>query len=110
MPHWDWMTAAGPPGCRVSALAPDETTEVSPIVLLSLEQDVTFYCPCKTLVSTRDRQSAQFVFDLWSYADVSKHAEGILNRLRDGSMPCDGTWPEDRINLFARWIADGKHE
>ena len=84
MPHWDWMTAAGPPGCRVSALAPDETIEVSPIVLLSLEQDVTFYRPCKTLVSTRDRQSAQFVFDLWSYADVSKHAEGILNRLRDG--------------------------
>jgi len=110
MPHWDWMTAAGPPGCRVAALAPDESTEESHFVLPSPEQDVTFTAHVKPLFRRRDRQSMQFVFDLWSYADVSKHAEGILNRLRDGSMPCDGTWPEERINLFARWIADGKHE
>ena len=24
MPHWEWNTAAGPPGSRISALAPDE--------------------------------------------------------------------------------------
>jgi truncated hemoglobin YjbI/CDGSH-type Zn-finger protein len=110
MPHWGWMTAAGPPGSRISALAPDETIEKPSIVLPSPEQDVTFTAHVKPLFRRRDRQSMQFVFDLWSYADVSKHAEGILSRLRDGSMPCDGAWPEERINLFARWIADGKHE
>ena len=23
MPHWDWQTAAGPPGSRISALVPE---------------------------------------------------------------------------------------
>lgn len=30
MPHWDWHTAAGPPGSRVSALAPQATEEDPP--------------------------------------------------------------------------------
>src|SRR6202012_1000922 len=25
MPHWNWQTAAGPPGSRISALAPENT-------------------------------------------------------------------------------------
>jgi len=28
--------------------------------------------------------------------------------LREGTMPCDGGWPDDRIDLFRRWIATGK--
>ena len=51
-----------------------------------------------------------FAFDLWSYADVSEHAEAILERLQNGSMPCDGAWPGDRIAVFQRWIEDGKPE
>jgi hypothetical protein len=39
-------------------------------------------------------------FDLWSVDDVRTHAAGILERLRNGSMPCDGAWPEDRIAVF----------
>jgi hypothetical protein len=50
----------------------------------------------------------QFAFDLWSYADVAQHAEAILERLRNGSMPCDGAWPEERVAVFARWITSGK--
>jgi len=52
----------------------------------------------------------QFAFDLWAYAGVSAHAEAILARLRDGSMPCDGAWPRERIDVFARWIDGGKRE
>jgi hypothetical protein len=47
-------------------------------------------------------------FDLWDHGDVSDNADAILERLRDGSMPCDGAWPEDRVDLFARWVEEGK--
>jgi hypothetical protein len=41
---------------------------------------------------------------------VSRHAEAILARLREGTMPCDGAWPSERIDVFARWVAAGKPE
>jgi len=48
-----------------------------------------------------------FVFDLWSYDDVRDHADAILARLRNGSMPCDGAWPAERIDVFQRWVDEG---
>jgi hypothetical protein len=55
----------------------------------------------------RDRRSMTFAFDLWDYQDVADHAAEILGRLRDGSMPCDGAWPDERIDLFQRWVDGG---
>ncbi len=55
-----------------------------------------------------DRDSMNYIFDLWNYNDVSAHAEVILERLSDGSMPCDEEWPEEQIALFRRWIEAGK--
>jgi hypothetical protein len=49
-----------------------------------------------------------FAFDLWSHDDVSQNADAILDRLEQGSMPCDGAWPTERVETFARWIAAGK--
>jgi hypothetical protein len=46
--------------------------------------------------------------DLGSYKDVRARADDILSRLRDGSMPCDGQWPQKSIDKFSQWIADGK--
>lgn len=54
-----------------------------------------------------DREEMDYVFDLWSYDDVRAHAENILDRLADGTMPCDGEWPEEQIGLFRRWIDAG---
>lgn len=34
-------------------------------------------------------------------------AARIPNRLRDGTMPCDGAWPGGRIEIFARWLDAG---
>ena len=48
-----------------------------------------------------------FALDLWSQADVQAHAAGILARLRDGSMPCDGAWPQEKIEVFRRWTESG---
>jgi len=56
----------------------------------------------------RDRESMQSHFDLWSHDDVSEHAESIVGRLRNGSMPCDGAWPRAQIDLFQRWVESGK--
>jgi hypothetical protein len=49
-----------------------------------------------------------FAFDLWSYDDVSSRAAGIMQRLDDGSMPCDGAWPAAQIQVFRRWTKTGK--
>src|SRR5262249_51951329 len=58
----------------------------------------------KALFRERDRQAMQSRFDLWSYDDVSRHADVILTRLQEGTMPCDGAWPPAQIDLFQRWV------
>ena len=54
-----------------------------------------------------DRDSMNFAFDLWDYQDVRTNAEDILERLTDGTMPCDGEWPEEQVALFRRWVEAG---
>jgi hypothetical protein len=49
----------------------------------------------------------RFAFDLWSHDDVSQQADAVLARLRAGTMPCDGAWPPERLEVFERWIAAG---
>ena len=69
---------------------------------------MSFETDIKPLFRERDRGSMQSAFDLWSYNDVNTHADAILAVLRAGTMPCDGAWPEADVELFERWIADGK--
>jgi hypothetical protein len=68
---------------------------------------VTFTKDIKPLFRESDRKAMKGVFDLWSYDDVRAHADAIGSHLRDGSMPCDGRWPAERVALFDRWVADG---
>jgi hypothetical protein len=70
---------------------------------VSFDQDI------KPLFRERDRDSMIRVsnFDLWSYEDVRDNAQPILDRLRSGSMPCDGAWPEAQVDLFERWTDEG---
>jgi hypothetical protein len=46
-------------------------------------------------------------FDLWKRDDVATNSQAILERLTDGSMPCDSPWPADRIDVFRQWIDAG---
>jgi hypothetical protein len=69
---------------------------------ISFERDI------KPLFREGDRESMISHFDLWSYDDVVRTSDRILARLRDGSMPCDGAWPDDRIARFEDWVAAGK--
>jgi truncated hemoglobin YjbI len=107
MPHWNWG-AAGPPGARVSAAAsPDEEADET-VVLPGADETVSFAKHIKPLFRQRDRQSMKFAFDLWSYDDVGSRADDVLARLRDGSMPCDGAWSAEKVQVFQRWIESGK--
>jgi hypothetical protein len=69
---------------------------------------LTFDAHIKPLFRERDRRSMLFAFDLWSYEDVSRHSVAILARLRSGTMPCDGAWPQERIEALQRWVDAGK--
>jgi hypothetical protein len=55
----------------------------------------------------KDHDSMLKHIDLWSYSDVQAHRGAILERLRDGTMPCDGPWPQERVADFQRWIYSG---
>jgi truncated hemoglobin YjbI len=106
MPHWDWHTAAGAPGSRASALGPSADDD-PPMVLPGPDEPVTFEHHINSLFRRHDRQSMTFAFDLWDYQDVKDHGEEILHRLVDGSMPCDGAWPSERVEAFRRWVESG---
>ena len=67
-----------------------------------------FETDIKPLFREGDRRSMEFAFDLWLYDDVAQNADAILGRLRNGSMPCDGAWPDEQVTSFERWIETGK--
>ena len=74
------------------------------------DEPVSFVEHIKPLFRERDRQSMTFAFDLWDVDDVRSNAEAILDRLQEGTMPCDGGWSSDQVELFGRWIAGGKRD
>jgi len=67
----------------------------------SFENDI------QSLFRDKDRARMEWAFDLWNYQDVKNNAPGILERLEDGDMPCDGAWEDDQIGLFRRWMDGG---
>jgi CDGSH-type Zn-finger protein/truncated hemoglobin YjbI len=107
VPRWWWVCNATP-AARPSSLPTAEPDEAPAVETPAPGQVVGFDKHVRGLFRPRDRGSMRFAFDLWSHEDVSTHAEAILGRLRDGSMPCDGAWPADRLDVFDRWIRDGR--
>jgi len=101
VPRWDWP--AGPPVTQAEAPG----AEPPPPLLPGPDAAVSFEAHIKPLFRERDRQSMSFAFDLWSADDVRTHAQEILRRVQDGSMPCDGAWPGERIEVFSRWTSTG---
>jgi len=68
---------------------------------LSFERDI------RPLFREKDRDSMLKAFDLWSHDDVVTHQDPIAAQLAQGTMPCDGAWPSERLAEFQRWIAEG---
>lgn len=71
------------------------------------QADVSFERDLKPLFRDNDVRAMSYAFDLHSYEDVREHADGILERLERGDMPCDAPWSEERITLFRRWRDEG---
>jgi hypothetical protein len=69
--------------------------------------EMSFAADVKPLFREDDRSSMDFAFDLWSYDDVKTNAELILERVADGTMPCDEAWSEDKVQVFRSWIDEG---
>jgi hypothetical protein len=69
--------------------------------LASFEQDI------RPLFREFDRTEMEWAFDLWSHEDVKDNAEGILERLEAGDMPCDGSWSDEEIEKFRTWMREG---
>ena len=104
VPKWWWVCNATP-GSRPSAMAVDEPVAAGAASTLpGADQVVRFDDHIRPLFRPMDRNSMLFVFDLWKEADVASHRQPILARLRAGTMPCDGAWPDEKIALFERWV------
>jgi hypothetical protein len=69
---------------------------------------ISFEEHIKPLFRELDRESMEFAFDLWSHDEVAGNSDGILERLRQGTMPCDEPWPDEQIRLFQSWVDAGK--
>jgi hypothetical protein len=74
-----------------------------------------FQADIRPLFTERDIQGMIKGFNLASYDDVKTHAAAIYDRIRGiggALMPPlpprgEGPWPQSRIELFAKWMADG---
>ncbi len=99
VPRWWWVCDAYP-WSRVHATA-DPVAEELPPELPGPDEPVSYAAHIQPMFRQRDRDSMSFAFDLWSHDDVSSHAEVILERLRAGTMPCDGAWPPDRSRFWS---------
>jgi truncated hemoglobin YjbI len=109
VPRWSWVNDATP-GSRVSALAAETEPEPEPEPLGVPDSDdgVSFEQHVKPLFREGDRRSMRFAFDLWSHEDVVEHADAILHRLEEGTMPCDGAWPAEKVDVFRQWVESGQ--
>jgi hypothetical protein len=81
----------------------------------AMTKTTSFETDIRPLFTERDIRGMSNAFDLGSYDEVKKHATAIYDRIRGiggAVMPPrppkgEGPWPQSRIELFAKWIADG---
>jgi CDGSH-type Zn-finger protein/truncated hemoglobin YjbI/ferredoxin len=105
VPRWWWVCDAYP-WSRAHATA-EPAPEPGPVELPDPDLPLSYEAHIRPLFRDRDRDSMRFAFDLWSHTDVTTHAEAILERLKAGTMPCDGAWPPGQVEVFERWTAAG---
>lgn len=77
------------------------------LIMKVLNNQPSFETDIKPLFRDLDQHSMHWKFDLWSYDDVKRHAEVILQRLTAGRMPCDGAWPPEKLAVLRQWIEGG---
>jgi hypothetical protein len=68
---------------------------------LSFEKDI------RPMFREKDRQRMEWAFDLWRFEDVRDNAPAIVERIEDGSMPCDEPWSPEKMEQFRAWMQSG---
>jgi hypothetical protein len=82
-------------------------TETEQAGLLPGTDQVSFARDIRPLFREMDIAEMTFIMDLTSVEDVREYAEAIHERVANATMPCDGAWEPDRVDLFRRWIDEG---
>lgn len=59
------------------------------------------------LFRDRDVAAMKSMFDLHDYEEVKDNADDILETVASGTMPCDSSWPDEQVESFRSWIAEG---
>jgi hypothetical protein len=72
-----------------------------------MSETPTFSADIRPLFRDSDVTAMSAMFDLSSYDDVRANADRIYGRLSEGSMPCDGAWPDDQVATFKAWMDAG---
>ena len=81
-----------------------------------MSKATSFEADIRPLFTQRDIQGMSKAFNLASYDEVKAHAAAIFDRrnwwLGGAVMPPpppkgEGPWAQSRIDLFAKWVADG---
>jgi hypothetical protein len=110
---YDWMN-------RIIAVGTGVRLPGGPVysifeVLWFMANRTSFQADILPLFTERDIHAMSKAFNLGSYDDVKAHAAAIYDRIRGiggAVMPPppprgEGPWPQSRIDLFAKWMADG---
>jgi hypothetical protein len=80
-----------------------------------MSKATSFEADIRPLFTQRDIQGMSKAFNLASYDEVKAHAAAIFDRIRGvgrAVMPPqppkgEGPWAQSRIDLFAKWVAEG---
>jgi hypothetical protein len=121
--YWGAGMALAGVRCHATAntkIATFEQREGMPAALTIRAEDIASYSPVgpsgpsfaediKPLFRPRDVNVMRAIggFDLHDYDDVKTNVDKIFARLSDGTMPCDGPWPQSDIELFKSWMDAG---
>jgi hypothetical protein len=68
--------------------------------------EASFLRDVRWLFRIEDRDAMAYSFDLWDFEDVLANAADILERIEDGTMPCDITWNPEDVARLRQWIAE----
>jgi hypothetical protein len=82
---------------------------------VSMTKPTRFATDIRPLFTERDIHAMSKSFNLANYDEVKTHAAAIYDRIRGiggAVMPPppprgEGPWSQSRIELFAKWLADG---
>ena len=91
----------------VATAAPGADVDISKLPPAAA-RTINFAKDIQPLFRPKDINSMKSKFNLADYNDVRQFADAIYSRLHSGSMPCDGAWSPDKVQLFKNWIDGGK--